>query len=92
MSDESQDLLDIPAFLRRTAPIRARDRIITESNPSRPPRDEWLRSEPTERPTPEQAAALGRLGWSEEQIARVLRSEADVIIELRSPPSARTAP
>ena len=96
MSKDTEDLLAMPEFLKRDPPTEAERIMIAGSlqslnlgynhGPS-----EWRRGEVVERPTNEQVAKMEQLGWTRDQCMSILRCDADKLIELRSPPSARFA-
>lgn len=96
MTKDTEDLLAIPEFLRRDPPTEAERIMIRGSLQSlnlgyNHGPTEWRRGEVAERPTDEQVVQMEQLGWTREQCMSILRSDADKLIELRSPPSARFA-
>jgi len=82
---DSVDLLDIPDFLKREAPVgptrRAR-RTKRQDMDFRPGVVE-------KRPTRGQYATLAKRGWSASQVVKLGRDEAGTIIKLGVGPEAR---
>ncbi len=76
------DLLEIPAFLRR-----ARRADTPSLVNGRSPK--WLPGVPKKAPFKKHVSALIRLGWTKTQAQAVSRKDAQIAVELKSPPNAR---
>jgi len=78
----TEDLLAIPGFLKRKDPgkpvRRTRNRDKT-----------WSQGVPVKRPTRGQTKILVKRGWAYQQIVKLSRDEAAVIIRLGVDPEAR---
>jgi len=85
MKDNSDDLLAIPDFLRRTMDEATRARPVHTSRR----RVRWIMPKPTPPKTRKRrgtSAALRRLGWRPCDIKRMTREQAEQTVALRRSP------